>query len=110
MLGIFFLKSTLFLKLFLDFRNQVSYRRLNNTHFMALGKAISLQNFLPQFQSLPDWSGLTGDQKSFARDFFLGENVFITGSAGVGKSFIVNLLSKFLLSKGVAMAKTGNIF
>ncbi len=77
---------------------------------MAYGKANSFQSpsLLPSFQSLPEWSGLTNDQKAFVETFFAGGNVFITGSAGVGKSYIVNLLSKFLRENGMSMAKTAS--
>lgn len=75
---------------------------------MALGKSNSSNYLLSDFQSLPDWSGLTDDQKAFAKTFFAGGNVFITGSAGVGKSYIVNLLSKFMRDKGKSMAKTAS--
>lgn len=75
---------------------------------MALGKSNSSNYLLSDFQSLPNWSGLTNGQKDFVKTFFAGGNVFITGSAGVGKSYIVHLLSKFMRDKGLSMAKTAS--
>jgi ATP-dependent exoDNAse (exonuclease V) alpha subunit len=68
----------------------------------------SFQHLLSVFQSLPEWSGLTQDQKDFVTIFFSKGNVFITGSAGVGKSYVVSLLAKFLASRSLHMAKTSS--
>lgn len=83
--------------------------KLYPTHPMALGKVNSFKNLFPLFQSIPEWSELTEGQKTFARRFFeTDNNHFLTGSAGVGKSFIINTLSHFLISRGVAMGKTAS--
>jgi ATP-dependent DNA helicase PIF1 len=75
---------------------------------MAFGKANSFSNLLPSFQRLPEWAGLTGDQRAFITTFFSNGNVFITGSAGVGKSYVVNLLAKFMQTNQLTMAKTAS--
>jgi ATP-dependent DNA helicase PIF1 len=54
----------------------------------------------------PEWQGLTALQKDFFVKFFHKENIFLTGPAGTGKSYTVNLLFKFLDSKGMFYGKT----
>jgi len=75
---------------------------------MALGKANSLTHLFSRFQQTSEWKTLTQGQKKFFERFFMGGNVFITGSAGVGKSFCVKVLYDFLAVNGVTMCKTSS--
>lgn len=59
-----------------------------------------------EFKQLSEYKGLTKLQRKFFRDFFSGKNLFLTGPAGTGKSFCVNLLIKFLDLNGVFYGKT----
>jgi ATP-dependent DNA helicase PIF1 len=61
---------------------------------------------LDEFSKLPEWKGLTEGQRDFFRAFFRHKNLFLTGAAGTGKSFAINLLFRFLDSKGVMYGKT----
>jgi ATP-dependent DNA helicase PIF1 len=54
----------------------------------------------------PEWQGLTELQKEFFVKFFEKKNIFLTGPAGTGKSYVANLLFKFLDSKGIFYGKT----
>jgi intein/homing endonuclease len=58
------------------------------------------------FKKLEEYKGLTSLQKKFFREFFSGKNIFLTGPAGTGKSFCVNLLFKFLDLQGIFYGKT----
>lgn len=48
------------------------------------------------FKQRPEWEGLTKLQKEFFRLFFTRRNLFLTGSAGVGKTYCLKLLFDFL--------------
>lgn len=58
------------------------------------------------FKQLDEYKNLTKLQKKFFKDFFSGRNIFLTGPAGTGKSYCVNLLFKFLDLNGVFYGKT----
>ena len=58
------------------------------------------------FKQLEEYKNLTKLQKKFFKDFFSGKNIFLTGPAGTGKSYCVNLLFKFLDLNGVFYGKT----
>lgn len=58
------------------------------------------------FKQLEEYKNLTKLQKKFFRDFFSGRNIFLTGPAGTGKSYCVNLLFKFLDLQGIFYGKT----
>lgn len=58
------------------------------------------------FKSTSEYKQLTKLQKKFFKDFFSGRNIFLTGPAGTGKSYCVNLLFKFLDLNGVFYGKT----
>jgi ATP-dependent DNA helicase PIF1 len=58
------------------------------------------------FKGLEEYKGLTYLQKLFFEEFFSGKNIFLTGPAGTGKSFCVNLLFKFLDLHGIFYGKT----
>jgi ATP-dependent DNA helicase PIF1 len=58
------------------------------------------------FKQLEEYKNLTKLQKKFFKDFFSGRNIFLTGPAGTGKSYCVNLLFKFLDLNSVFYGKT----
>jgi hypothetical protein len=58
------------------------------------------------FKKLDEYQNLTKLQKKFFKEFFSGRNIFLTGPAGTGKSFCVNLLYKFLDLNTVFYGKT----
>lgn len=47
---------------------------------------------------------LSGEQDRVIREILTGRNVFVTGGAGVGKSFIVERIRKVLKDRGMEMA------
>lgn len=61
---------------------------------------------LDKFSKWPEWQGLTELQKEFFRKFFQHKNIFLTGPAGTGKSYDVNLLFRFLDSEKIFYGKT----
>jgi ATP-dependent DNA helicase PIF1 len=61
---------------------------------------------LDEFSKWPEWNSLTELQKEFFRKFFQRKNIFLTGPAGTGKSYAVNLLFRFLDSKAIFYGKT----
>lgn len=61
---------------------------------------------LGKFIQKPEWKGLTKLQKEFIRSFFEGRNLFLTGPAGTGKSYVVSLLFKFLDEMQIFYGKT----
>lgn len=63
-------------------------------------------SMLNSFMQLEEYKNLTKLQKKFFKEFFSGRNIFLTGPAGTGKSFAVNLLFKFLDLQGIFYGKT----
>ena len=58
------------------------------------------------FKKIPEYKTLTKDQKKFFKAFFTRKNVFLTGEAGTGKSYCIELLQKYCQTIGVFVAKT----
>jgi ATP-dependent DNA helicase PIF1 len=52
---------------------------------------------------------LNEEQWEFFETFFSGQNIFLTGSGGCGKSFCLNLLFSFLEKEGAFFAKTSTV-
>lgn len=61
---------------------------------------------LEKFQKYLGDVKLTNGQAKFVEEFFLGKNLFLSGPAGTGKSFIVNKLCNFLDAEGIFVART----
>lgn len=53
-----------------------------------------------------DWKGLNEGQKQFCNEVLEGRNCFLSGSAGVGKSFVVKFLFSFLEKNNISFGKT----
>lgn len=53
-----------------------------------------------------NWNNLNSKQKEFCLSILNGDNVFLTGAAGVGKSFVLNYLFDFLQKNGIRIGKT----
>lgn len=64
------------------------------------------RSLLALFKQGPEWKDLTKLQKEFFYQFFLKKNIFLTGPAGTGKSYCVNLLFKFLEEQNIFFGKT----
>jgi len=60
----------------------------------------------PKFQHLPEYKTLTEGQKRFAKEFFDGRNVLLSGAAGTGKSYVVQLIFSFLQFHQITVGKT----
>lgn len=60
----------------------------------------------PIFQRTPVYLTLTPSQQRFARLFFEGRNLCLSGAAGVGKSYLINVLFAFLQEHKVSAART----
>lgn len=59
------------------------------------------------FKQKPEYATLTNDQKEFGKKFFNdGGNLFLTGAAGTGKSFISTHLINFLIGNFISVSKT----
>lgn len=63
---------------------------------------------LEKFKKKPYYSKLTDCQKRFFDVFFSGKNVFLSGRAGVGKSYCVSRLFDFAREEKLSMAKTAS--
>jgi ATP-dependent exoDNAse (exonuclease V) alpha subunit len=61
-----------------------------------------------EFIGTPIWDKLTKGQQAFFEAVFQGKNVFLTGSAGTGKSFCFKTLFEFTQTKNFAVAKTAS--
>jgi len=83
---------------------------INFTNIMALGKANSnsISHLGTKFKQLPIWQSLTKGQQACISTFFTEHNIFITGSAGVGKSFLISNLLGFLEQNNLTVAKTSS--
>ena len=57
-------------------------------------------------KNCPEYKTLTKDQKKFFKAFFTRQNVFLTGEAGTGKSYCIEILQKYCQTIGVFVAKT----
>jgi ATP-dependent exoDNAse (exonuclease V) alpha subunit len=64
------------------------------------------RSLLNLFKQRPEWKNLTKLQKEFFYQFFQKKNLFLTGPAGTGKSYCVNLLIDFLDEKEIFYGKT----
>lgn len=64
-----------------------------------------LSRLWPTFQSSPVFQSLTASQRRFAQLFFEGRNLGLSGSAGVGKSYLINVLFTFLQEQKVSAAR-----
>jgi len=58
--------------------------------------AIINHHLFLEFQKRPGYEGYTGLQQEFFRLFFAKKNLFLSGSAGTGKSFCIEKLCDFL--------------
>lgn len=59
------------------------------------------RKLLKEFKDSPQSATLNKEQMEFIDEFFLGGNIFLTGSAGCGKSYVVKVLFDFLDKNGV---------
>ena len=62
----------------------------------SLVMAIINHHLFLEFQKRPEWDGFTELQKEFIRLFFAKKNLFLSGSAGTGKSYVIEKLCDFL--------------
>lgn len=58
--------------------------------------AIINHHLFLEFQKRPNWEHYTCMQQEFFRNFFTKKNIFLSGSAGTGKSFCIEKLCEFL--------------
>lgn len=65
----------------------------------------SISRLWGAFQTYPAFHTLTPSQKRFAELFFQGRNLGLSGSAGVGKSYLINVLFAFLQEHKVSVAR-----
>jgi len=65
-----------------------------------------MNDLYEKFKLTPAYQVATNCQKIFFEEYFKGSNIFLTGPAGVGKSFCLNSLSDFLDKNGVSIAMT----
>lgn len=72
----------------------------------AVPRRPTLSQLSLQFKRLPEFSSLTSDQVRFIDAFFSGQNLFLSGAAGTGKSFVLQLLFSFLQDNQIAVGKT----
>lgn len=59
-----------------------------------------------EFQREPNFKVLNAKQVEFCKEFFEKKNLFLTGSAGTGKSFLLKTLFNYLLNKCYPFGKT----
>jgi ATP-dependent DNA helicase PIF1 len=59
-----------------------------------------------EYKKSKDFTLLTEDQKKFFEAFFDGENIFLTGAAGTGKSYCIRSLFNFLRQHSISVGKT----
>lgn len=52
--------------------------------------------------------GFTDDQLKFVKAFFTGQNVFVTGAGGTGKSYVLKALFDYLHAQHISVARTGS--
>ena len=61
------------------------------------------------FTNSPDFSFLSEQQKSVIQSFEAGKNIFVTGGAGTGKSYLLNFLKKTSLLRYTPLGYIKNI-
>lgn len=66
----------------------------------------NIGNLAEEFSATDEYETLNKEQKNFFKHFFAGKNVFLTGPAGVGKSYCIKILFGFLEKKSVFVART----
>lgn len=67
---------------------------------------LNRDKLLKKIQTFEEWESLTNCQKTFLIQFCRGDNIFLTGKAGVGKSHCLNFLFKVLEKEGIFFGKT----
>lgn len=78
---------------------------------MAFGTTSSATKKLARY--IAEWDehattlNLTTSQARFARRFFMGANLCLTGEAGTGKSYLTKAISSFLIKRSVSVGMTG---
>ena len=65
-----------------------------------------LAHLKERFQKNHYYSSLTAGQLAFVDAVFAGQNVLISGAAGVGKTYVSKLVFDFLQNNGVSIGKT----
>ncbi len=66
----------------------------------------SIAHLKDRFTKLPTYAGLTAGQVAFADAVFAGQNVLISGAAGVGKTYVSKMVLDFLVKHEVSVGKT----
>lgn len=69
---------------------------------------LRLLTLFGKFRSEKAYKGFTDKQKSFFESLFSGENVFLTGPGGVGKSYCLSTLFEFLERERFFVGKTAS--
>ncbi len=67
---------------------------------------MSLKHLVTEISKADGWESLNKQQQSFCITVLEGRNIFLTGSAGVGKSFALNFLFNFLTKNSINYGKT----
>lgn len=65
-----------------------------------------MKSKIDTFKNWKEWDELTNCQKKFFDAFFAERNIFLSGAAGVGKSFCIKLLSRYLDTCNISYAIT----
>ncbi len=67
-----------------------------------------IKNLYNSFTEISEYKLLTKGQKEFVKLFFEGKNLFLTGAAGTGKSFVIKMLLDFLEKNGIFIGRTAS--
>lgn len=67
-----------------------------------------MKHLQEKFEKSNQFSVLNDDQKKFFDYFFNRRNVFLTGSAGVGKSFVINSLLDFTAKENLLISRVAS--